>query len=57
MIPGLAQWVKDLAVMQAAVKVTDAARIWWLWAVAQASAAALIPPLAQELQYATGVAI
>ena len=27
-IPGLTQWVKDLALLQAAMEVTDAARIW-----------------------------
>ena len=27
-IPGLTQWVKDLALLQAAVQVTDAAQIW-----------------------------
>ena len=27
-IPGLTQWVKDLALLQAAMEVTDVARIW-----------------------------
>ena len=27
-IPGLAQWVKDLALLQAAARVADVARIW-----------------------------
>ena len=27
-IPGLAQWVKDLALLQAAAQITDAAGIW-----------------------------
>ena len=27
-LPGLAQWVKDLALLQAMVGVTDMARIW-----------------------------
>ena len=29
LIPGLAQWVKDQALPQAAAQVTDAAWIWW----------------------------
>ena len=41
-IPGLAQWVKDLALPQAVVQVTDEA---------------LIQPLAWELPYAAGVAV
>ena len=41
-IPGLVQWVKDLALPQT---------------VAYVSPAAPIQPLAQELPYATGVAI
>ena len=28
LFPGLAQWVKDLALPRAVVQVTDAARIW-----------------------------
>ena len=28
-IPGLTQWVKDLALLQAAVKAADVAWIWW----------------------------
>ena len=27
-IPGLSQWVKDPALLQAAVQITDVARIW-----------------------------
>ena len=31
-IPGLAQWIKDLALPWAVVEVTEAAQIWhWLW--------------------------
>ena len=41
-IPGLAQWVKDLALP-------------WLWR--RPAAAALIQPLAQELPYTTGAAL
>ena len=41
-IPGLAQWVKDLALL-------------WLWR--RLAAAAMIQPLARELPYATGVAV
>ena len=41
-IPGLAQWVKDPALL-------------WLWC--RLATAALIPPLAWELPYATGAAL
>ena len=41
-IPGLAQWVKDRALM-------------WLWC--RLAAVALIQPLAWELPYATGAAL
>ena len=41
-IPGLAQWVKDLA-------------LWWLWC--RLVAEALIRPLAWELPYAAGTAL
>ena len=34
LIPGLTQWVKDLALPQAAVKVVDATQIWHVVAVA-----------------------
>ena len=43
-IPGLTQWINDLTLPQAV-------------AVAQASAAPLIQPLAQALPYATGAAV
>ena len=42
LIPGLAEWVKDPALPQT---------------VAQASATALIPPLAGELPYAASVVV
>ena len=42
LIPGLTQWVKDVALPQAVVYVTDVTRI---------------RPLAQERPYAVGVAI
>ena len=42
LIPGLAQWVKDLA---------------WLWLWRRLAAAALIQPLAWVLPYASGVAL
>ena len=42
LIPGLAQWVKGLVLP-------------WLWY--RSAAAALIPPLAGELPYATGAAL
>ena len=40
-LPGLTQWVKDLA---------------WLWLWRRPAAATLIPPLAWELPYAVGAA-
>ena len=42
LIPGLAQWVKDLV---------------WLWLWCRPASIALIPPLAWELPYATDVAL
>ena len=58
-IPGLAQWVKNPALLRAAAEVTEAARIWHCcgYGVAAAAAAALIPPLAWQLPYAAGVTI
>ena len=47
-ISGLAQWVKDSQLPQVVGSVEDAAQIW------SCPGAALIPPLAQELLYATG---
>ena len=41
-IPGIAQWVKDPVLL-------------WLWC--RSAATALIPPLAWEAPYATGVAL
>ena len=44
-IPGLAQWIKDLVLPSAVVKITDAAqilRLLWLWH--RLVAAALIQP-------------
>ena len=49
-IPGLAQQVKDLGLLQAVVWVTDVTRI------GAAVAAAPIQPLAQELPYVVGMA-
>ena len=57
-IPGLNQWVKDLALLQAATWVTDVARIptlLWLWH--RPAAAAPIRPLTWELLYTTGAAL
>ena len=56
-ISGLAQWVKDPALLQAVVQVADAAQIWVAMAVAQTPVASPVRPLAQELPYATGTAI
>ena len=60
LIPGLAQWVKDPASLQAAMQVADVARMdpsSVAVAVVQASAAALILPLAWKLPYALGAAV
>ena len=49
-IPGLHQWVKDLALPRAAAKVADATRIQqllWLWH--RPATTSLIQPHAQEL--------
>ena len=57
-IPDIAQWVKDLALPQAAAEVADAPQILCccgLWC--RLAAAALIQPLSQELPYAAGVAL
>ena len=55
-IPGLAQWVKNLALLQA--EVTDVAQIWCCkGCVIGPAAAAPIPPLAQEFPYAGGAAV
>jgi len=54
LIPGLAQWVKDLALLWAVVYVADAVLLW-LWYTLEATA--LIGPLAWEPPYATNVAL
>ena len=51
LIPGLDQWVKDPAWLQA-MWLSDLVLLW-----AQASAASLMLPLAWELPHATGVAV
>ena len=57
-IPGLTQWVKDLAMPQAAAKVTDAAQMRCCCSCGTVHIpAAPIQPLAQELPYAAGMAI
>ena len=56
-ILGLAQWVKEQVMLQAAAYITDAAWIWCCCGCGVASAAALIQPLAQELPYATGASV
>jgi len=56
LIPGLAQWVKDTALLQVEMKVADTTRMLpWLWY--KPAAAALIWPQAWELAYATGAAL
>ena len=53
-IPGLIQWVKDLAMPQAVAWVMDVARIQCF---CRPAAAALIQPLLWELGYAASAAI
>jgi len=62
LIPGLAQWVKDLALLQgsgiAEGHRCDSDSVWlWLWLWHRPAAAALIRPLVQKLPYAVGVAV
>ena len=53
-IPGLAQWVKDLALLWVVVWVADVALLWlWLWLVAVAP----VRPLAWKSPYAPGMAL
>ena len=55
-IPGLAQGVEDPAVLEAAgVSCRCSSDLVGLWC--RPAAVALIPPLAWELPYATGVAV
>ena len=56
-IPGLAQWVKDPALLWAVVQVTDAAPIWHCGLWHRLAAVALIWPIAWELPYAVGTAL
>ena len=57
-IPGLAPWVKDLALLRAAVQVIDAARIPRCCGSNVGRQLQLrLDPLAWEPQYATGVAL
>ena len=51
-IPGLAQWVKDPVLLQAAAQVTDVA-----WILRCCSCSVGWNPLAWELSYAVGVAL
>ena len=53
-IPGLAQWFKDLMLLQAAALVADAASLC-LWH--RLAAVAPIQPLAWKLPYATGATL
>ena len=57
MIPGLAQWVKDLALPQATVQVTEAAQIQYCRGgdIDCSSSSHLTP--GQKLPYGTGAAI
>ena len=59
LIPGLAQWVKDMALPWAVVWVTDTARIpcCYLWLFCRPAATAPIGSLAWELPYAMGAAL
>ena len=56
-IPGLTQWVKDLALPWALVWVKDTAWIWrWLWLWCRLAAIAPSRPLACNPPYAAGAA-
>ena len=55
-IPGLPQWVKDPALLQASVQVEDA-DLALPWLCSKLAAAALNQPLAWELPVATDVAL
>ena len=54
---GLTQWVKDLELPWAAMKVTSVLNLALLWLWCRLAAAALIQPLAWELPCATSVAL
>ena len=57
-IPCLAQWIKDLALPWALVQIADVARIWYCCGSrCRPATTTLIPPLAWELPYASGVAL
>ena len=55
--PGLVQWVKDLALPQAAVKFMDAAWIWCCSGCGTGQLQWLIQPPAWELPYTMGMAL
>ena len=58
MIPGLAQWVKDLALQRVVLQIPDAGwdlALLWLWG--RPAATALIGSLAWEPPYALGMAL
>ena len=55
-IPGLAQWVKDPALLQAVGCRCDL-NLLWLWMWRRPAAAAPVQPLAWEIPYAAGVTI
>ena len=57
MIPGLAQWVMDLVLLQAEVSVAHAAWIWCCCGCSVGPVCTLIQPLAWELPYASGAAV
>ena len=58
MIPGLAQWIKDLALPLAVVyKLLMSSDLVLLWLWCRPAAAALIQFLAWERPYATGTAL
>ena len=59
LIPGLAQWVKDLSgvAMSCGVGHRLGLDLAWLWLWCRLAAAALIQPLAWELPYAMDMAL
>ena len=55
--PGLAQWVKDPELPQAAAEVTGEAQIWCCCGCGVVAAAVLTQPLAWELPYVAGAVV
>ena len=56
-IPGLTQWVKDPALLQAAAQVADAAQIQGYCVCGRGPSCSSYSPSAQELPYAIGAPV